>query len=254
MTATDDAFLSAIGAKPRDAAPRGIYADWLDDQGRAEEADRWRSSFKAISQRQATESWRRAWRHGFAKTLPLSGLSALRKALEIDDPRLIQGANTTPPPLMSVADWPVEAADAIGFCGWQDDGLGIDTVGEVEEFFARHCFEADQRIGEAGGFRWFLNWFDDTPRHEMRRELWAEVEWAIVNRSPSPPCRSCGSSEKVICFPDYHAETICPDCCDKADHPDGETGHRWQHDPWERDWECVYCGILRRCTEYAWSD
>ena len=69
----------------------------------------------------------------------------------------------------------------------------------------------------------------------------------------SPPCRACGLSEKVICFPDNHAMTVCPDCCDNADHPDGEHGHKWTHDHWERDWVCDYCGILRQCTEYAYS-
>ena len=67
-------------------------------------------------------------------------------ALTGDDPRLTQGSTTTPPPLMCVQDWPVEAACALGYCGWQGDEL--ETVGEVEEFFARMCFEADQRLGE----------------------------------------------------------------------------------------------------------
>jgi len=49
-------------------------------------------------------------------------------------------------------------------------------VAEVEEFFARACFEADQRLGEPAGCRWFLNWFDETPRDEMRRLLFAEVK------------------------------------------------------------------------------
>ena len=82
---------------------------------------------------------------------------------------------------MCVQDWPVEAACALGFCGWQGDRL--DTVGEVEEFFARCCFEADQRLGEAAACRWFLNWFDDTPRDEMRAELLAEIEWALEERN-----------------------------------------------------------------------
>ena len=83
---------------------------------------------------------------------------------------------------MCVQDWPVEAACALGYCGWQGDGL--ETVGEVEEFFARACFEADQRLGEPAACRWFLNWFDDTPRDEMRRELLAEVNapWPSASR------------------------------------------------------------------------
>lgn len=129
------------------------------------------------------ESWRTVWRDGFAPVLSLMGLEALRDALEANDPRLTQGSTTTPPPLMCVQDWPVEAACALGYCGWQ--GEGLHTVGEVEEYFARCCFKADKRLGEAGACRWFLNWFDDTPRDEMRRELLGEVERAIGDRRSS---------------------------------------------------------------------
>jgi hypothetical protein len=126
------------------------------------------------------ESWRIVWRDGIAPALSTAGLEALAEALRTDDKRLAQGQTTTPPPLMSVQDWPCEAADAIGYAGWQGEGLG--TVGEVEEFFARVCFEADQRLGEPAACRWFLNWFDDTPRDQMRAELLAEVERVLSER------------------------------------------------------------------------
>ncbi len=126
------------------------------------------------------ESWRLIWREGFTPVLPTAGLRALAEALRADDERLTQGSTTTPPPLMCVQDWPVEAACCLGFCGWQGDGL--ETVGEVEEFFARCCYEADQRLGEPAACRWFLDWFDDTPRDEMRRELLGEVELALRQR------------------------------------------------------------------------
>jgi hypothetical protein len=48
--------------------------------------------------------------------------------------------------------------------------------------FARASFEADQRLGELAGCRWFLNWFDETPRAEMRRLLLAEVNRALAQR------------------------------------------------------------------------
>lgn len=128
------------------------------------------------------EAWRLVWRRGLAPELSTAGLEALREALIADDPRLTQGSTTTPPPLMTVLDWPVEAACALGYCGWQGDGL--ETVGEVEEYFARVCFEADQRLGEPAACRRFLNWFDETPRDEMRRELLAEVEQTLAERRP----------------------------------------------------------------------
>ena len=131
------------------------------------------------------ESWRIVWRDGFVPVISTAGLTALRDALRGDDPRLVQGATTTPPPLMCVQDWPVEAADALGYCGWQ--GEALETVGQVEEYFARCCFEADQRLGEPAACRWFLNWYDDTPRDEVRRELLAEVELALAERVPVAP-------------------------------------------------------------------
>jgi hypothetical protein len=130
------------------------------------------------------ESWRKVWREGFAPVLSTTGLLALRRALSGDDGRLLQGSTTSPPPLMCVQDWPVEAACALGFCGWQ--GEGLETVGEVEEFFARACFEADQRLGEPAACRWFLNWFDDTPRDDMRRELLLEVNRTLGERIAVP--------------------------------------------------------------------
>jgi hypothetical protein len=126
------------------------------------------------------ESWRKVWRDGVEPLVSVEGLEALRRALVADDPRLLQGATTTPPPLMCVQEWPVEAACALGYCGWQGDGL--ETVAEVEEFFARMCFEVDQRLGEPAACRWFLNWFDETPRDEMRRDLLAEVNRALALR------------------------------------------------------------------------
>ena len=128
------------------------------------------------------ENWRNVWRNGFVPVLSTKGLGDLRDALRTDDLRLVQGATTSPPPLMCVQDWPVEACCALGYCGWQGDGL--TSVGEVEEFFAKCCFEADERLGEPAACRWFLNWFDDTPRDQMRRELLAEVELALAERFP----------------------------------------------------------------------
>ena len=110
----------------------------------------------------------------------MAGLDALRRALLGDDPRLLQGATTAPPPLQCVQDWPVEGACGLGYCGWQ--GEGLETVAQVEEFFARACFEADRRLGEPAACRWFLNWFDDTPREEMRRELLVEVQRTLAER------------------------------------------------------------------------
>lgn len=128
-------------------------------------------------------SMQTVWREGFARVIPLVGLESLRDALTADDCRLTQNSTTTPPPLMCVQDWPCEAADAIAWTGWRG-GNNPDcvTVGKVEEHFARMNFECDALLGEPAACRWFLNWFDDTPRAEMIRELLAEVEKTIAYR------------------------------------------------------------------------
>src|SRR3984957_8350218 len=126
------------------------------------------------------ESWRKVWRDGVVSLLSTESLEALRRGLADDDSRLLQGATPTPPPLSCVQDWPVEAACALGYCGWQ--GEGLETVAEVEEFFAKMCFEIDRQLGEPAGCRWFLNWFDETPRDDMRRLLLAEVNRALALR------------------------------------------------------------------------
>lgn len=126
------------------------------------------------------ESWRIVWRNGFAPGLSTKALEALRDALRNDDPRLVQGCTTKPPPLRCVADCPVSAADALAYCGWQ--GEGLETVGQVEKYFTLCCFDADENLGEPAGCRGFLSWYDDTPRDEMRRELLAEVRLTLEHR------------------------------------------------------------------------
>jgi len=139
------------------------------------------------------DSWRKVWREGLAPLLSTTSLEVLRRALLSDDSRLLQGATTTPPPLQCVQDWPVEAACALGYCGWQ--GEGLETVAEVEEFFARMCFEIDQRMGEPAACRWFLNWFDETPRDEMRRGLLAEVNRNLAERQTGVNEAAVGNGE-----------------------------------------------------------
>lgn len=125
-------------------------------------------------------SWQKVWREGFAPQISDAGLEALKEALITDDPRLIQGATCSPPPLPCVADWPVEGGCAITYCGWQGDHL--PTVEKVEDYFAQRCLEANQLLGEPAACLWFLNWFDDTPRGQMRTELLAEVRRSLRER------------------------------------------------------------------------
>ena len=129
------------------------------------------------------EVWKRAWR-AIAQQTSTKALRALQKALENDDKRLVQGRTTSPPPLQCVQDWAVEAACSLGYCGWQGDGL--QTVGEVHEYFAEVCFAAGERLGEENGVRYFLAWFDETPREEMRFALLVEVQRELFCREWPP--------------------------------------------------------------------
>jgi len=126
------------------------------------------------------EVWRKAWREGIAPQLSVRALVALRRGLAEDDEHLIQGATTAPPPLVCMRDSPTEAACGIGYGGWQGEGLA--TVAEVEEYFAQICARTDEHFGEPQAARWFLNWFDGTPRAEVRRCLLAEVERTLASR------------------------------------------------------------------------
>lgn len=103
------------------------------------------------------ESWRAAWRKGFAPLLPGEGLERLRDRLMANDLRLLRGATTSPPPLACVQDWPVEACCPIGTCFW-DDG---STVASINEEFAQACYKADQELGEPAASRYLLNAWDE---------------------------------------------------------------------------------------------
>jgi hypothetical protein len=128
------------------------------------------------------EKWRRIWREGLAPHLSRTGLQALELALIHDDQRLLQGTTCYPPLLDALRDREVEGTCAIGFCGWQ--GEGMTHVGQVEEYFQRICDAADAIFNEPAACRYFLNWYDDTPRDQMRRELLGEVTLALRERLP----------------------------------------------------------------------
>lgn len=124
--------------------------------------------------------WQHAVRHGLFPILDNAALHTLRRALASDDRRLVQGTCTIPPPMPYFADLDCEGADPIGFVGWQAEGL--QTVGEVESYWARVCAEMDARLGEPGGCGHLITWLDDTPRDVAFPALLAEVETALALR------------------------------------------------------------------------
>lgn len=128
--------------------------------------------------------WQHVWRKGFAPLLSTKGLTALAEALERDDPRLIQGE--TAEPCESLEDFATGAC-AVGFCGWQ--GEGLKTAHDVLGYFNDILDQAIKRLSqpEAWDACWkFLDWFDETPRDEMRALLLAEVRSELVRRESVP--------------------------------------------------------------------
>lgn len=124
------------------------------------------------------ENWRLCWRRGVAPLLTRPQLEALRQALASNDTRLVQESSTVPLPIRGRQDWPVEAACPLALCGWLGDGL--ETVAEVEEYFAQMCFKIDRLLDAPAGCRWFLNFWDDTPRAEAIALLLPEVDLALA--------------------------------------------------------------------------
>jgi hypothetical protein len=120
------------------------------------------------------------WRDGLAPLLSDGALRSLRDALRRDDALLLQGATTSPPPLLGVGDYPVERACPVAYCGLAE---GLETVAEVEEFFARMCWACDQALGEAAAVKHFLNHRDYAPRAEVVAGLLAEVEAEVARRN-----------------------------------------------------------------------
>ncbi len=138
------------------------------------------------------------WQRGVLPQMTTRQLEVLRDALVSDDNRLLQGATTSPPPLLCVQDWPCEGGCLIAFPYAFEDGDSPEpraswaegvavlaspkTVGEVEQHFAEVCWAADQAIGEPAVIRELINWFDETPREVMRRELLTEVTAGLAAR------------------------------------------------------------------------
>jgi hypothetical protein len=151
------------------------------------------------------EAWQHVWHRGIAPQLTTEGLQGLKAALVRNDPRLITGATTNPPPLQCVADWPVESCCPLSFALL--DGLAPSdvSVSLLEQEFATACNRADQLLGEPAGVRHFLNWVDETPREDMRGHLLAEVEQELAEREAGkepPPCSCCGSVNNTGKIPD----------------------------------------------------
>ena len=132
------------------------------------------------------EAWRKTWRDGFAVVLPIQGLVGLLAALEKDDQRLLTGATCWPPPLQSCQNDFTEKACGIA---WAAAYGAPDSypVGELETLFAKACWDASALLGDGSACRYFLSYWDETPREQLRKQMIPELRLAISNRASERP-------------------------------------------------------------------
>jgi hypothetical protein len=116
--------------------------------------------------------------------------------MDLPHPCVEQAPNGVQDALVTTKDWPVEAACAVAYAGWQ--GKGLATIAEVEDFFAQICFGSDQALREPAACRWFLNWFDETPRDQMWRGLLAEIDLALAGWQPFGKSAAASPRDMVL--------------------------------------------------------
>ena len=147
------------------------------------------------------ESWRMVWRDGFVPVLSTRAWRPSATPSGGDDPRLTQGSTTTPPPLMCVQDWPVEAACALGLLrlAGRRAGDGRRGRGVLRPLLLRGR-PAPRRAGRLPLVPQLVR------RHPARRDAPASC-WPRSNgRSPSAaatgrarPCRRASRTRSPAC-------------------------------------------------------
>jgi hypothetical protein len=128
--------------------------------------------------RAAINSWRTVFHRGIVPHLPLAALQDLRDALAIGDPAaMLQGAATSPPPLLPLYNFPVTAASPLVYAVMR--ARGLKTVREADEAFTRFCRHVESTLDEAAT-RIFFDFWHDTPLEIAREELLEEVDVALA--------------------------------------------------------------------------
>lgn len=115
------------------------------------------------------EAWRKVLTDGLLPLLSDAEFAALADGLERNDVDLIHGRTTDPPPLVEFVDRPCYGACLFSYGPWK--ARGLVTVGDVEQAFARLCFEVDLRLGEPCASRHLLNpWDGESLWHDQPQE------------------------------------------------------------------------------------
>lgn len=133
-------------------------------------------------------TWQEGLRLGFAPQLDDTMLERLRDALLSDDPRLLQGQCCQPVQSVNGEDPPAIRACFLGIVAMLRDPNHTPTITEVCVAFSRMLHEADKRLRPhcRQGGRVFIDWYDATPWHHMRKVLAAELDAILWERRNAP--------------------------------------------------------------------
>lgn len=128
--------------------------------------------------------WQVAFRQGVAPQLSTAALERLADGLLGDDPALVQGWTTEPPPVEHCLD-----EYATGGCllcyGLMADFDGPPLVADLAGRFGDVCRRCDEALGLPGAVGYLLRAWDDLPRAEARALFRAEVERTLLERAAS---------------------------------------------------------------------
>lgn len=122
------------------------------------------------------EAWRTMWRENIAPRLPTGGLEMLRKALLVDDARLLQAQTVEWRSRWSGLWEEVIGACPVAYCHWRHRWWL--SPGNLYAFFwgvEDGC--PGKRIGP------FTSWWDNGERYDVRRQLLAEVNRELARRA-----------------------------------------------------------------------
>jgi hypothetical protein len=146
--------------------------------------DRLRQEYRR-AEAEALPSWKHVWRTGIVPQVSTEGLQRLRRALLEDDSRVLTGSTCFPPPLQCCEDERVERCCPVCWLILAGKSPEAISVGLLDEAFARLCWEADKLCGQPMSIRYLLNWIDETPRPELRKQLIVECDLALAGRMPA---------------------------------------------------------------------
>lgn len=127
----------------------------------------------------------RAWHIGIAPQLPDRGLKALREAMLLGDPRLLQGSTVEPFVSEREAPCACDGACPIAFAFWAHLGFR-GTADEIEHLWTMAVHDANAALEEreegANAVARWINLWDDTPTAEAVAFLLPLVEESLRDR------------------------------------------------------------------------